>query len=65
MPDYTTRALKTQLDTLLAVIHSLSVALDRVEQSQKAQEERLKAIEAKNGYRRPSNAAQAGHSQQG
>ncbi len=40
------------MDALLAIIKSLSVALDRVEQSQRDHDERLKAIEARNGQRR-------------
>jgi hypothetical protein len=52
MPDFTARAMKAQMDALLAVIKSLSVALDRVEQSQRDHDERLKAIEARNGQRR-------------
>ena len=58
MPDFTTRQLKVQIDTVLAIVHSLSVALDRVEAAQKEQEERIKTIENKaNGSRRtpPSN----------
>ena len=58
MPDFTTRQLKVQIDTVLAIVHSLSVALDRVEAAQKEQDERIKTIENKvNGQRRthPSN----------
>ena len=58
MPDFTTRQLKVQIDTVLAIVHSLSVALDRVEAAQKEQDERIKTIENKrNEHRRPSNGS--------
>ena len=51
MPDFSARAMKKQLDTVLAIVQSLSVALDRVEAAQREQDDRIKALEARNEHR--------------
>ena len=61
MPDFSARAMKKQLDTLLAIVQSLSVALDRVEAAQKDQDDRIKAIEARNEQRLTLNGQRRTH----